>query len=125
MGFILPVPSRKKQPTRFGKKRHKYNAVKTTVDGRVFDSKAEARRYGELKLLEMAGAITELKFQPEFILLEKMPGQRAIKYRADFEYLENKKRIVEDVKGFKTPQFKMKEKMFRAKFRDLELRITK
>ena len=50
---------------------NKYHAIKTTVDGITFDSRAEARRYRELKLLERAGVIENLVLQPKFELQPK------------------------------------------------------
>lgn len=98
----------------------KYNAKKTVVDNIVFDSKAEANRYKELKFLEKRGQIKDLKLQPVFILQDKFTlknkGYSAIKYIADFEYIENNKIVVEDVKGIETPVFKLKMKLFLKKY---------
>jgi len=80
----------------------KYNAVKTEVDGYVFDSKAEARRYSELKLLEKNGDLQDLTLQPVFHI--QINGKKICKYFADFQYYDTVDRvyIVEDVKGVKT-----------------------
>lgn len=98
-------------------RRSKYNARKTEVDGFVFDSIKEANRYQELKLLELAGEITDLQLQPEFVLQKgfhdnKGKIHRPIIYRADFWYRENGKIIVEDVKGMKTQVYQIKKKLF-------------
>ena len=90
------------------KTKNKYSAKKVTVDGIQFDSKKEANRYCELKLLERCGAITDLELQKEFLLIpaQKINGkvvERAVKYKADFVYKENGKIIVEDVKGYRDP----------------------
>jgi len=53
-------------------RRRKYNAVKTKVDGYVFDSKAEARRYLELKELRQAGKIRSLSIHPRYELLPRL-----------------------------------------------------
>lgn len=96
----------------------KYKARKTTIDGITFDSKKEAGRYQELKLLERAGAIKDLALQPRFLLQDKFKYQgkteRKIEYVADFKYLDTKtgKVMVEDVKGFKTDVYKLKRKIF-------------
>ncbi|WP_416330384.1 DUF1064 domain-containing protein, partial [[Clostridium] innocuum] len=50
-------------------KKSKYGAVKTEVDGIMFDSKREASRYQELRLLEQAGEITNLRLQVPFELI--------------------------------------------------------
>lgn len=98
-------------------KPHKYHARKTEIDGIVFDSAAEARRYSELTLLERAGEITDLETQPTFELQPafKHAGRkvRPILYRADFRYVDvsTGETVVEDVKGIETPEFKLKAKM--------------
>ena len=106
---------------------NKYNAEKTVIDGIKFDSKKEARRYAELKLLERAGVISDLKLQPKFVLQEgfRQNGKayREISYIADFSYVENGKLVVEDTKGFKTEVFKIKEKLFRYKYGNVDFRV--
>ena len=102
----------------------KYYSRKTTIYGITFDSKKEADRYCELRLLEMAGKIRELKRQVQFVLQPtfKKNGKtiRAITYVADFEYydIEKGKYIVEDVKGYKTKEYKLKKKMFEYRYPD-------
>lgn len=102
--------------------RSKYNSIKTIVDGIKFDSKKEARRYKELKVLERAGTIKELELQPRFILQDKfkLEGKthRKIEYVADFKYWDKEKEtwIVEDVKGVKTDVYKLKKKIFLKKY---------
>ena len=108
---------------------NKYRNKKVQVDMYVFDSIRESQRYKELKLLERAGEISNLELQPHFLLQEsfKKNGRayRKIEYIADFKYTENKKTIVEDVKGMQTDVFKLKHKLFEKKYPDLELRIIK
>ena len=96
-------------------RRNKYGNEKTVVDGITFASKAEARRYGELKLLERGGVIRDLELQPEFKLLGS--GLTLVcKYVADFKYIEQGMFIVEDVKGVRTPAYRIKAKLFRDNF---------
>lgn len=108
---------------------NKYRNKKVIVNGIKFDSIAESKRYKELKLLEHQGIIKNLKLQPSFVLQPSYKKNnktiRAITYRADFSYLENNKYIVEDVKGFYTKEFRIKEKMFNYIYKELELRIIK
>ena len=103
-----------------GQRKHKYHATKTIIDDIKFDSKKEARRYKELKLLERAGKIQELELQPKFILQERFVYQsktiRAITYVADFKYKKGGEIIVEDTKGFRTEVFNIKAKMFKNKY---------
>lgn len=109
---------------------NKYHNKKTIVDGITFDSMAEARRYMELKLLAKAKEITDLELQPKFELQPKYKnnkGQtiRAITYKADFAYIENNKKIVEDVKGMETKEFKLKKKLLEYKYPDIDFRLIK
>lgn len=90
---------------------NKYNAKKTYVDGIAFDSKKEAKRYQELKLLERGGVISDLDCQVKFELIPKQEGERPCYYVADFVYTENGKKVVEDVKGFRTDVYKLKRKL--------------
>lgn len=46
----------------------KFRNVITELDGFKFASKKEARRYGELRMLERAGKLSDLKIQPAFPL---------------------------------------------------------
>jgi len=118
--------------------RSKYKAVKTTIDGITFDSKKEAKRYTELKLLEKAGHITHLELQPEYQIT--INGAKICKYKADFRYFtvraedreqyksskgewivptmtgDKEGQIVEDVKGFKTPIYRLKKKLVEASY---------
>ena len=89
----------------------KFNNKKTVVDGFTFDSKKEAARWCELKLLGRAGEITGLLRQVSFELIPKCGKNRAVKYIADFVYCENGETIVEDVKGFRTDVYKLKKRM--------------
>ena len=105
----------------------KYKNKKTQVDMYVFDSAKEAKRYKELKLLERAGEISNLELQPRFLLQESFRKNgrvyRMIEYIADFQYIENGKTIVEDVKGIQTDVFKLKHKIFEKIYPNLELKI--
>ena len=90
----------------------KYRNVKTVLDGITFDSKAEARRYAQLKIQEMAGEITELTLQPVYELAPAVviEGRKrpAIRYKADFEYMRGSHIVIEDVKGVATPVYRIK-----------------
>lgn len=125
--------------------RSKYGARKTVVDGITFDSKKEANRYLELKLLERAGEICNLRLQVPF---ELIPAQyeetgevytkgankgkpkrgkcieKAVNYIADFVYYNSDAtvRTVEDVKGMRTPAYIIKRKLFRWRYPDYEFR---
>ena len=106
--------------------RSKFNAMKVTIDGVTFDSKKEAARYQELRLMERAGLIKDLELQPEYELIgayRRQDGKwiQAIKYRADFRYLDTQtcKRIVEDVKGMQTQVYLIKKKILLWKYPDI------
>lgn len=100
----------------------KYSAQKTTIDGITFDSKAEAARYSQLKLLERAKVIKGLACQPAYRLV--VSGHEVCEYRGDFTYYEAGRLICEDVKGFATPMFRLKRKLFLALYPDVELRCV-
>ncbi len=114
---------------RLANQKSKYGANKTVIDGIEFDSKKEAKRWTELKLLERAGVIRDLDRQVKFVLI---PAQReadtigargAIRkgkiierecaYVADFVYtdVETGETVVEDTKGFKTKDYIIKRKL--------------
>ena len=99
-----------------GKKKSKYHAKKTVVEGITFDSKKEAKRYMELKAMEKVGSIQNLQLQVPFVLIEKSKYGRSIKYVADFVYNKNGSKIVEDVKGVKTPVYKLKKRIMAEKY---------
>lgn len=121
----------------------KYKSVKTTLYGIEFDSKKEAQRYQQLKLMEKAGHICDLKRQVKYELIpaQYIDGkcvERAVTYTSDFEYyvinplrvrsvmIDPKEgtigeHIVEDVKGMRTAVYKMKRKLMLYKY---GIRIT-
>lgn len=95
-------------------RRSKYGAVPTEVDGIRFASKAEAKRYSELKLMERAGEISHLELQPVYPLI--VNGVRVGKYIGDFRYRDTKSgRLVhEDRKGVRTPLYRLKKRIVEA-----------
>lgn len=111
-------------------RRSKYGNTPTVVDNIRFASKAEARRWGELKLLQRAGKLHGLNCQHSFDLT--VAGKKIARYVADFIYFEepqfstaSDRKVAEDVKGIETPVFKLKAKLFRALYPDWELRVVK
>ncbi len=96
----------------WARRRGKYNAKRTMVDSIWFASKAESRRYSQLKLMEKAGKIAELTLQPRFPIVVK--GKACGLYVADFEYYENEERVIEDCKGFRTPVYQLKKRIVEA-----------
>lgn len=92
----------------------KYKNKKVTFDGEVFDSKKEASRFIELRLLERAGKIQELRRQVEFELIpsQKLNGktiERKCSYRADFVYLETEKPLSKTQRAFAQKNISSKE----------------
>ena len=94
----------------------KYKARKTAYKGAIYDSAKEAERAAELELLQRAGKIRNLRRQVKFTLQEGFLYEgrkiRAIEYVADFVY-EADGLIIEDVKGYRTPEYKIKAKMLK------------
>lgn len=106
---------------------NKYHAVKTTADGYTFDSKAEAARYGELKLLERAGEITGLVVHPLFGLAAGNDARTTIGcYEGDFAYKTRpiERLVVEDVKGIDTPLSVWKRRHVKAQY-GIDVQIVK
>ena len=77
---------------------NKYGSKKIEVDGIVFDSKKEAKRYSELLLLEKAGEISDLQRQVKYVLIPAQYAEvngkrkcieRECVYISDFTYIEN------------------------------------
>lgn len=97
-----------------GAKRSKYGNQPTMVDGIKFDSKKEATRYGELKLMEKAGQISDLRVHTRWELF--VNEQLICNYESDFDYLSAVfgYRKVEDTKGVRTAVFKLKKKLMMA-----------
>lgn len=117
--------------------KNKYGNRKITINGIEFDSRKEARRYNELLLMEKAGAIQDLRRQVPFELipaqyedvytgeyyqrgehkgepkLKRVCVEKAVTYYADFVYIEGGETVVEDTKGFKTPEYILKRKLMR------------
>lgn len=112
-------------------KQSKYKAKKTVVDGITFDSKKEAARWQELKLLEKEGKISNLQRQVKYVLIPaqyiptgevyrqgknkgkpKMKlAEREVSYYADFVYQQDGETVVEDVKGMRLSDYNLKRKM--------------
>ena len=96
----------------------KYKAVKTTVDGILFDSKKEAARYETLKLWEKVGAIRDLELQPRYELIASN-GEIIGHFTPDFRYwsVELGRLVVEDVKGgpaTRTTAYQLRKRLFTA-----------
>lgn len=103
---------------------NKFNAVKCSIDGFSFDSKAEGRRYCELKLLASRGLLSNLHVHPKFDLM--VNNQKICRYIADFEYIEHGIHVSEDVKGgfaTQTPSWKIKFKLAKVLFPAIEFRV--
>tara|TARA_R100000353_G_scaffold155834_1_gene114785 strand:- start:2227 stop:2616 length:390 start_codon:yes stop_codon:yes gene_type:complete len=98
----------------------KYKAKKVKLDGYTFDSQAEAKHYWHtLKPKLERGEITHLEVHPSYEIV--IDGEKICKYMADFRYFTGKKRIVEDVKGFKTPVYRLKKKLVEATYRGTKI----
>jgi hypothetical protein len=114
-------------------KQNKYHVAPKearTWDGIVFASKAEMHRYRQLKLMERAGVIKDLKSQPKYMII---PGfkKNGVKYQAthyvaDFSYYDVEKglTVIEDVKAKVNPnnkKYKSRTDVYRIKKKLFEL----
>lgn len=115
-GETNKVLEKEKSPSKYGNRRME-------VDGHTFDSEMEADYYKQLKLLERAGAISNLILQPRYELVPAFEKNgmkfRKMEYVADFQYEENGKTIVVDVKGYRTDVYKTKRKLFEYLYPEL------
>lgn len=107
----------------------KYKAKKTEYNGVIYDSKKEAQRASELSVMEKLGIISHVQRQVKFVLVpaQREPDiigakggikkgkviERELSYIADFVYIDEQsgQTIVEDTKGFRTPEYKIKRKL--------------
>ncbi|WP_374290169.1 DUF1064 domain-containing protein [Paenirhodobacter enshiensis] len=100
----------------------KFNNIPQEVDGIQFDSTKEAHRWGVLRLLEKQGLIRDLRRQVSIPLegrdgpIRFQPSNRTAVYKADFVYFDVPKgvEVIEDRKGFQTPEFKLKRAVLAA-----------
>lgn len=101
-----------------GQGRNKFGAVKTTVDGEVFDSKGEAAWFLGLKAREKAGEIRRLRRQVKYAL--EANGVQVASYVADAVYEEKQAgkwvEVVADFKGTRLPIFNLKARIFAANY---------
>jgi len=110
-------------------KKTKYNNKITELDGIKFNSRKESMRYGQLKLYEKGGLISDLRLQVSYELIPKLvingKTERAIKYIADFVYFDtvHKVEVVEDVKGMITDIFKIKYRLMKM-IHNIDIKIT-
>ena len=111
----------------------KYHNKKTVADGIKFDSKLEAERYAQLKILERAGVIRDLELQPEYELIPSFRKNgktwRRTLYKADFRYIlaEDDSYMIEDGRGATaviTGVFRLKQKVFEYKYPEYTISIV-
>lgn len=101
---------------------NKYRSKPVWIDGERFDSKKEANRYKELRLLERAGKIQDLRRQVRYLLIPSQYDKHGkcieygCSYFADFVYHENGQLVVEDTKGLKTDVYIIKRKLMLEKY---------
>lgn len=104
--FFAPTPKR-------GRK-NKYNAVRVLIDGVWFDSKGEGSRYVELKQLQRAAEIAQLRTHPRYPLV--VERKKVAVYESDFEYVTKAGELItEDWKpGVMTALAQLKINLFEA-----------
>lgn len=130
------TPCKKPDPTareaignimRLVRAQNKYNARKTTVCGRTFDSKREADYYLELLARKQAGEIVRIDFQPSYTILAGFKdntgkNQKPITYTADFfvTYVDGHSEVIE-VKGVRTRDYLLRKKLFLYMMRETDI----
>ena len=105
-----------------------------TSDDIVFDSKAEMLRWQELQMLERAGVIVNLQRQ---LIMPLVIGRQQVRirsgryykngraciYTADFSYIENGYRVIEESKGHDDPCSRLRRAVVEAIY-GIEIRVT-
>ena len=94
----------------FGVNKYKAKKIVDQEFGK-FDSKAEYSRWLELVAMERAGMIADLRRQVRYEVIPANDKNRKTEYIADAVYTENGRVIVEDTKGFETPEYIIKKKL--------------
>ena len=108
------------------KNKNRFNVApvaERTMDGIVFASKKEMKRYAELKLLQRAGEVQDLTLQPEFRV--SINDQHYCTYTADFAYTEKGERIVEELKSTGTAKdaaYRLRKKAAEL-FYDIKIKV--
>ena len=95
-----------------GVSNNKAKPVKTEEG--YFGSQGEYRRYGQLKLLDKAGVIEQLRLHHKFPIV--VNGVHIKVYTADFTYydLREKQQIIEDHKGRRYREWILTKKLLKA-----------
>lgn len=105
----------------------KYGNRKASADGIEFDSTAEMQYYQVLAARQAAGEISELEIQPRFEVIpgfRDMAGKRHAPrhYTPDFQFKEQGRIVVIEVKGFKTEAYILRRTLFLYQYPHLEFR---
>ena len=102
------------------KRANKFRNKPQVVDGVRFDSKRELRQWGELQILERAGKISQLERQIAYVLAPsvKIEGEKrrrpALRYTADFRYVEGGQTVVADSKGHADEAFRIRQHLMKS-----------
>ena len=103
------------------KRRSKFNNQKVKIDGFKFDSIKESKRYIYLKYRQALNEIQDLQVHPKIPLI--VNGNKIGHYIGDFQYRENGKTVLEDVKSVatKTAVYQLKKKILLAQERPITI----
>jgi len=100
------------------KKRHKFNAIKTIVNGITFPSKLEASVYSILLLRERAGEIRDIKLQASVVVKEKCEtcGDGPIVWKIDFSFIDcqTEDKVYCEAKGAEVSSYKKRKKIWKS-----------
>ncbi len=114
-------------------KRSKYGNRKVVKNGETFDSVREYERHLVLLDMQKRGEIQGLVRQPRYRLI--VNETMICDYIGDWFYVErrfsvqhgrwlDKASVVEDSKGFQTPEFKLKWKLAKALYPEIDWRLS-
>lgn len=118
----VSVATAKGMLTRGHAKPSKYRNARCEWKGEKFDSKRELERHLVLLDMQKRGEISDLLRQYPFTI--KVEGMKICTYVADWRYVQRGQNVIEDAKGFRTPEFKLKWKLMHALYPQFDFRLS-
>ena len=104
---------------------HKYHARRTYYQGEAYPSRGEAAYARHLDLLKAAGTIHDWRRGREWVLLDAPRRRDRIVYVPDFEVWPTPEQFeLREFKGAMTPSFRLKAKLFKARYPDVPLVVV-
>ena len=109
-----------------GRVRNVASKADRTYNGHVYHSKAEALWAFQLDCQKQAGIIRSWRAQPKFTIWWPVGNAKICDMILDFEVqsLDNTFKL-QEIKGWETPEWKLKKKLLMACYPDLKLEVIR